>query len=104
MRLLKKRSGQSKGCGFLEFKSGDGLKVSQCSVYMHTTCSIYIPNHVTSTSICNVSSKRSDTAGHVDVGLKLDIARYHMIKLQINLVSFSAATIFLARVVHVHVV
>ena len=38
-------------------------------------------------------------ASRVDVEPKLDIAQYHMIKLQINLMNFSAVTIFLARVV-----
>ena len=55
--------------------------------------------HVTSTSICNLSSRRADTASRVDVESKLDLARYHMIEQQINLMNFSAVTIFLARVV-----
>ena len=55
--------------------------------------------HATSTSICNASSWCADQASRVDVELKLDIARYHMIELQINLMNFSAVTIFLARVV-----
>ena len=36
---------------------------------------------------------------HARSTLKLDIARYHMIGLWINLMNFSAVTIFLARVV-----
>ena len=43
--------------------------------------------------------RRTDTAGCVDVEPKLDIARYHMIEPQINLMNFSAVTILLARVV-----
>ena len=37
-------------------------------------------------------------ASCVDVEPKLDIAQYHMIKLQMNLMNFSAVTIFLASV------
>ena len=55
--------------------------------------------HATSTSICDVSSRRADTAGRADVEPKLDITRYHMIELEINLMDFSAVTIFLVRVV-----
>ena len=40
-----------------------------------------------------------DRASRVDVEPKLDIAQYQMLKLQINLMNFSAVTIFLARVV-----
>ena len=40
-----------------------------------------------------------DTASRVDVEPKLGIARYHMIRLSINLMNFSAVTIFLAGVV-----
>ena len=54
-------------------------------------------------SICNASSRRADTASRVDVEVQPDITRYHMIELQINLMNFSAVTIFLARVV-VHLV
>ena len=39
-------------------------------------------------------------ASRVDVEPQLDIARDHMIEVQINLVNFSAVTIFLARVVY----
>ena len=53
----------------------------------------------TSTSICNASSRRAATASRVAVEPKLDIARYHMIGPSINLMNFSAVTIFLARVV-----
>ena len=55
--------------------------------------------HATSTSICNASSRRADTTSRVDVKPQLDIAWYHMIEVQINLMNFSAVTIFLARVV-----
>ena len=55
--------------------------------------------HATSTSICNASSRRAEAASRVDVEPKLDIARYHMIEVQINLMNFLAVTIFLARVV-----
>ena len=50
---------------------------------------------------CNASSRCADLepAGHVDVVLELDFARYHMIELLISLINFSAVTIFLARVV-----
>ena len=37
--------------------------------------------HATSTSICNVSSRRAEATDRVDVEPKLDIARYHMIEL-----------------------
>ena len=53
----------------------------------------------TSTSICNASSRRAATASRVAVEPKLDIARYHMFGPSINLMNFSAVTIFLARVV-----
>ena len=53
----------------------------------------------TSTSICNASSRRAAAASRVAVEPKLDIARYHMIGPSINLMNFSAVTIFLARVV-----
>ena len=42
---------------------------------------------------------RAATASRVAVEPKLDIARYHMIGPSINLMNFSAVTIFLARVV-----
>ena len=61
--------------------------------------SAIIPYHATSTSICNASLQRSAAAGRINEEPKLDIARYHMIELQINLMNFSAVTIFLARVV-----
>ena len=47
---------------------------------------------------CKASSRSADAAGagriRVDVEPKLDIARYQMIELQINLMNFSAVTIF----------
>ena len=54
---------------------------------------------MTSTSISNASPRHAAPASHVDVKPKLNIARYHMIGLSINLMNFSAVTIFLARVV-----
>ena len=56
-------------------------------------------DHATSTSICNASSRRAAAAGRIDTESKLNIARYHMIELQINLMNFSAVTTFFARVV-----
>ena len=46
-----------------------------------------------------LATRRYRESRRVDVGPKLDIARYHMIGLSINLMNFSAVTIFLARVV-----
>ena len=57
-------------------------------------------NHATSTSICKHvqrDSRRTDTASCVDVEPSLDIARYHTIELQINLMNFSAVTIFFGQ-------
>ena len=51
----------------------------------------------TSTSICNASSRRAAAAGHIDVEPKLDIARYHIMELLINLMNFSAVTIFFGQ-------
>ena len=48
---------------------------------------------------CNTSSPHADTVSRVYVEPQVDIARYHMIEVQINLMNFSAVTIFLARVV-----
>ena len=42
-------------------------------------------------------SRRADTASRVDVERQLDIARYHMIELQINLMNFSTVTIFFGQ-------
>ena len=42
---------------------------------------------------------RADTVSRVDVEPQLDITRYHKIEVLINLMNFSAVTIFLARVV-----
>ena len=61
--------------------------------------SVIMRYHATSTSICNASSLPAVPASRVEVEPQLDIARYHMIELQINLMNFSAVTIFLARVV-----
>ena len=61
--------------------------------------------HATSTPICNASSQHADTASRVDVEPELDIAQYHMIELHINLMNFSAVTIFFGQdsiFTHIH--
>ena len=50
-------------------------------MFMRLIRSAIIWYHATSTSICNVSSRRAEDAGRVDVEPKLDIARDHMIEL-----------------------
>ena len=77
-------------------------KIVTAEIFMRLIRSAIMRNHATSTSICKCNATRDaqmPRAGRVDVEPSLDIARYHMIELQINLMNFSAVTIFLARVV-----
>ena len=74
-------------------------KIVTAEIFMRLIRSAIMWYLATSTSICNASSRRAATASRVAVEPKLDIARYHMIGPSINLMNFSAVTIFLARVV-----
>ena len=74
-------------------------KIVTAEIFMRLIRSAIMWYLATSTSICNASSRRAATASSVAVEPKLDIARYHMIGPSINLMNFSAVTIFLARVV-----
>ena len=74
-------------------------KIVTAEIFMRLIRSAIMWYLATSTSICNASSRRAATASRVAVEPKLNIARYHMIGPSINLMNFSAVTIFLARVV-----
>ena len=56
-------------------------KIITAEIFMRMIRSAIMQYHAISTSICNTSSQCAATASRVDVELKLDIARYHMIKL-----------------------
>ena len=75
-------------------------KIVTADIFMRSIRSAIMWYLATSISICNASSRRAAcTASRVDVEPELDIARYHMISLLINLINITAVTIFMARVV-----
>ena len=79
-------------------------KIVTAEIFMRLIRSAIMWYLATSTSICNASSRHAATASRVAVEPKLDIAQYHMIGPSINLMNFSAVTIFLARVVLYYII